>query len=88
MDASNLPQSAPTAVSRRAFLVRMAAVAAGLPLLAACAPTAPSRGANQQASRRNRRAPAASRCCSQPVRQPPPRATNQSPAAAARRACQ
>ena len=42
MDATNLPRSAPTAVSRRSFLVRVAAVAAGLPLLAACAPTAPS----------------------------------------------
>jgi peptide/nickel transport system substrate-binding protein len=42
MDASNLPRSTPTAVSRRAFLVSMAAVVAGLPLVAACAPTAPS----------------------------------------------
>src|SRR5215217_4710224 len=42
MDANSLRQSPPTAVSRRAFLTRMAAVAAGLPLLAACAPTAPS----------------------------------------------
>ncbi|HZO32525.1 MAG TPA: ABC transporter substrate-binding protein, partial [Chloroflexota bacterium] len=42
MDASNLPRSATTAVSRRAFLTSMAAVAAGLPLLAACAPAAPS----------------------------------------------
>jgi peptide/nickel transport system substrate-binding protein len=42
MDASSLPRSAPTAVNRRAFLARMVGVVAGLPLLAACAPTAPS----------------------------------------------
>ncbi len=42
MDASNLPRSAPTVVSRRTFLAYVAGVAVGLPLIAACAPTAPS----------------------------------------------
>jgi peptide/nickel transport system substrate-binding protein len=42
MDANHLPKSVPTAVSRRAFLAGMAGIAFGLPLLAACAPAAPS----------------------------------------------
>jgi peptide/nickel transport system substrate-binding protein len=48
MDASNLPQSAPTAVSRRSFLARLAGVAIGLPLVAACAPTPPSAAPTSQ----------------------------------------
>ena len=48
MDANNLSRSALTAITRRAFLTRLAGVASGLPLAAACAPNLPTQVADPQ----------------------------------------